>query len=294
MLILEPDNTPHPRFAKRHRFGRGNADGTCTAGRGRAPSYEGAAADWWVHFALASIRRLQIQTWLCTHPGPHQRRHIAAALGLQPHHLTKPLTAMYHSSLVTAQWVPGGRRADTGRLQRHKWLWAASEDGRKYLWRYGWVTGRLVPGIWTHDDYRGTPELDPIQALAQDARASFLRPVALAAAYLLWQTAPTTTRFLSDTLGVDVGSLDRFLHAWHAEGVTDYVPGVHPPRRHIPRGPAPKKWRFTPHGLRAMETHCHALRWAAQHSGYTPPPDDKFFRNEEGPGWVQCEFTAAR
>jgi predicted ArsR family transcriptional regulator len=293
---MQPEKVSHEhvRNAKRHRFGRGPARVFVLGGKGRPLSYEGAAADWWVHYALCSVRRLRILTWLCLHDGEHGARELAEALGLTKRQGETHLMALRWCGLVDGRWLPGGREADTGARVRCQWRWSAAEPGRRYLWRFGWVTGRLVPGIWREDTYYGGADVCPCDALTADADANLLRPTALAVAYMLWTSGPVTCGTLAEVLGISAPLIRDLLGRWDALGWTRSEKRERPWAVGWFAEQREQVWRFTPYGLRAMERHCHALRWAAQHSGYTPPPDDKFFLNENGPHWVHCEFTTEK
>jgi hypothetical protein len=265
------------------------------AAGGPCIAYEGAARDWWVHFALGSITRLRIITWLGTHPGEHKRTTIERALNLYCQAGEDALMAMRSCSLVTARIVYRTKCDAPKPGTFATWLWSVTEEGRRYLWRYGWVTGRLVPGIWREDTFYGSVDVCPCDALATHAVGSLLRPRAMSIARMLWTLGPITTGDIARTLAANDGEVYGRLAAWQKSGWT--VRQSVPPRARRPieaRNPVRWRWRFTREGLQAMERHCHALRWAAQNTGYDVPPDDRFLLGEDQVHWYTVEFTTER
>jgi hypothetical protein len=279
-----------PMKRKPYRKGYHRGDGPrvlrLLGGAGAHLSYDGAAGDWWVHFALTSVNRLRIVSWLCMHPGEHRTRAIEANLGLAPGRAIELLTGMRSCSLVEA------RLDTTGRAPM--WMWSITEQGRRYLWRFGWVVGRLVPGVWAEDNYRGRVDVAPWEALAKDAAPTLLRPIALATARFLWEFGPTTIAEIVRILGTDTASVGNRLAVWSRLGWIRPAGRVKVKRSGNPNARyTAMSWAFTHEGLHAMERHCHALRWAAQNSGYDVPPDDRFYLGDDRVHWYEVEFTTS-
>lgn len=269
---------------ERRRQGEGSSVIREVAGGGRDIVYGGGAGDWWVHFTLAGRTRLRIITWLCTHAGEHTEAAIERALGLSTGNARDGLMAMRSCSLVEARMVRrSGKRASA-------WHWRVTECGRQYLWRYGWVTGRLVPGSWTDDTFEGRVDVCPCEVLARDAVASLLRPLALAVAYALWQMSPVSLEQIGKALGKPSCYVRYFVAGWQKRGWVEREAAPESNYRVTRRRPK-YVWRFTREGLRTLERHVRALRWAAQNSGYDVPPDDRFLLGEDRVGWYTLEYT---
>jgi hypothetical protein len=221
------------------------------------------------------------------HAGEHRTRAVEQSLGLGQGRAIELLTGMRSCGLVASR-LDATSRAPV-------WLWSVTEEGRRYLWRFGWVVGRLVPGIWTEDTYKGRVDVAPWEALAEDAAPTLLRPIALATARFLWTFGPTTVAEIMRTLDTDSASVGNRLAVWSRLGWVRPVGRVNVkgPGHPGPRLTA-RTWAFTRDGLQAMERHCHALRWAAQNSGYKVPPDDRFYLENDLIHWYEVEFTTNR
>jgi hypothetical protein len=293
--MKEGHQMPVPRkpYRKGYRRGDGPQAVYTLGGNGYHLSYEGIGGDWWVHFSLCSVPRLRILTWLCLQDEARPTRAVERALGLRKGRAIERLIGMQSAGLVAARIAPRHEAQKLGLCADMNYLWNATEEGRRYLWRYGWVTGRLVPNIWTHDTFHGRTDVCPCDVLAADAAPSLLRPAALGDAYLLWTTGPTTVGRLEQLSGQG-GTLHR-LQMWQSLGWTEQKGEVcitHP------RAPGRRRtatlWGFNRTGLKALERHCHALRWAAQNSGYQVPEDDRFLLGEDQVQWYTEEFTTDR
>jgi hypothetical protein len=274
--------------------GSGFAELRTVAAGGPCIAYGEGAGDWWVHFALASVIRLRIITWLCTHPGEHKRTAIERDLRLYPATGEDALMAMRSCGLVAGRIVYHTRQPVPKPRTRSTCFWSATQEGRRYLWRYGWVTGRLVPGVWTHDTFHGSTDACPCEALAADAAQSLLRPRAMAVAYILWTSSPIAVRDIARVLSLPTGDVHGRLVAWWKRGWVQRRRVERPGHARPDRNPLQWRWAFTREGLQAMERHCHALRWAAQHSGYQVPPDDRFLLGDDRVHWYTVEFTTDR
>jgi hypothetical protein len=273
-----------------HRLGQGPARLPTLGGKGRRLRYENGAADWWVHAALCSVHRLRLLTWLCTHPGEHPVADIARGLAITRSRAHIPLMSLRWHGLAEARWVPAGPRP-TGDKRQYHWLWSTPQLVRLYLWRFGWVAGRLVPGIWRQDTWYGETDVDPCAALLADASNHLLRPTSLAAAYLLWTAGPISVRRMAQLVGHPENLVEAQLIRWQRQGWAVWKTGPRFTDGDTSRARQPRVWSFRREGLSAMERHCHALRWASQHSGYIPPPDDRFFLGEDRANWLVGEFT---
>lgn len=251
------------------------------AGGGREIIYDGAAADWWVHFALAGVTRLRVISWLCMHPGEHTCAVIEAALGLTQSASRNGLVAMQACGLVA------GRVVSLEKVSA--WRWSVTEEGRKYLWRYGWVTGRLAPGSWADDTFDGRTDAPPWDVLARYAVPSLLRPLAMATAYALWQLSPVSLEYLGHVVGKPSCYVRYFVTGWQRRGWVLREPAPQGNYRVTRRRPR-WRWKFTRAGLEAMERHIQALRWAAQNSGYDVPSDDRFLMEQDKVNWYSIEI----
>jgi hypothetical protein len=225
------------------------------------------------------------------HGGEHGASALAAALGNCKAY--DALMGMRWCGLVDCRPMPLPERRKPRPDAIYKWLWRATEEGRRYLWRYGWVTGRLVPGTWSEDTYFGSADVCPCDALARDGAPSLLRPTALATAHLLWMLGPMTARQMAEMLGLSRGAVHLYLRTWarlgwvaQTETVWNAYWRLHPECHRA------WQWKFTRTGLAGLERHAHAVRWAAQHSGYDVPADDRFYLNEDRTGWLVYDFTS--
>jgi hypothetical protein len=129
--------------------------------------------------------------------------------------------------------------------------------------------------------------------LAVDAAPSLLRPTQMAAAHLLWDGGPMSAWQMAELLGISRGAVHLYLRSWVRLG---WVARVETVRNGYWRTHAACRgawqWKFTRAGLSGLERHAHALRWAAQHSGYEVPADDRFLLGEDRTGWLVPEFTS--
>jgi hypothetical protein len=243
------------------------------AGGGRGLTYEGAAGDFWVHFSLCTVARLRLLSYLCAN-GPTRPPKAASALGIHYNTVLIALNGMKDCRLVASR--PSAIVTPVSRARKggvYALDWDATEDGRKYLWRYAWVTGKLSPGLWSEDTWNGQTDTPPWEALAQYAQPSLLRPAHLAIAYWMRDTQPIEKFRLANLLGLPVSTVHHAIQRWAALGWVE----TREPR------PALIGGRF-PTGGRA------AVRWAGQNSGYAPPDDDPFLNHTFGPDWVEMTF----
>jgi hypothetical protein len=113
------------------------------------------------------------------------------------------LTAMRWCMLVSSRWLPGYYDPRTRITTPPRYGWAVTDAGRRFLWRFGWVTGRLVPNAWNASAHLQDTAEDPCHALGQHASIHFMRPMSMALADLLWQLGPISVGRLAASLGIE-------------------------------------------------------------------------------------------
>lgn len=255
-------------------------------GVGRSPSYDDGCADYTVWISLTSIMRLRMMSYLCVR-GAQRAPALAAALGLSRVSVWAALWGMNATWLVTpreAAIVSARSRSKAGGCYAMEW--EATETGRKWLWRYGWVTRRIASMegfMWTDSGFEGRNDVMPWDVARDHAEPSLLRPVAMATARHLVSWGPLQVPRIAEDLGFRRSVVEQYIRRWDAMGWLTRSSGDMCPRSYWTPNyqEAAPQWSFNEYGEAALDRHAAALRWVSQTCGYVPPADDVFLRDED-------------
>lgn len=251
--------------------------------RGAWPRHDETSANWPLWPSMSSITRLRVMSYLCQH-GPARTVTIARILGAPAGSVRAALWGLKSTWAVSAAESAVERRNPFTRGGFFSIDWSATDTGRKWLWRYGWVTRRIGWDLeWQAAGYEGRLDVMPYDVLRDYADPSLLRPVSLALMYYLTRCPPEQTSTIAEHCGFSYFVAHKRLNAWWRLGWVEKTQNAVEPRSYFAPDcvtEAPR-WLLTERGKRAVERHTAALRWASQTAGYTPPPDDPFL-NDDG------------
>ena len=267
-------------------------------GGGRPPSYEEGAADYTVHVGMTSITRLRMMSYLCVH-GPLRIPALARKLEVPEISVRNCMWGL------KATWAVEGRPSAIGRPHHSRSKtggcyamdWEASEDGRKWLWRYGWVTRRIGPDFdwgWPGKGFQHRFDLAPYDVLRDYAEPTLLRPVGLAVARFLVYNAAEQGPKIAELLGFRRGVVDQYLKRWSERGWLTRLSGDGCRRSYLAPdcvGAAPR-WKLNGSGEAAIYRHADALRWVSQTCGYRPPEDDDFLCDRDMVDYLPAQFCS--
>ena len=251
-------------------------------GPGQPGCDDGTAQNWMLHPALCGVSRLRIVSWLCAN-GPAKSLDIVKALRVPYISAMDMLNGMRSYWLVEATPIQG-EKPRAWEWQGGAWgvRWSVSDGGRRWLWRFGWVTNRLVPRWWDGVHWTEEDMAEPWQVLREDAEPSLMRPSWLALAKLMQGFGPLNRLEYAKALGMPSSAVAPSLRKWQQAGwlKLDWKPTrleeIQPP--HGPRAP---RYLWNRAGIDVLGRHARALRWAAQHSGYAVPDDDFYLLDQD-------------
>lgn len=234
-----------------------------TGGKGGIPSSRDGAALWWVCPYLTSVPRLLLTTHLAVN-GPTPMADLARMLPTELSNL-HPLVKAMAGNHVLETWIekvhlPG--RFACGQMKPVR-VAAITDIGRRYLWRYGWVTRRVYFSDFLDYPLRDDVPSDPMQAIRECVRVEFLRPASLSLAFQLALFGATPLQGLYRYAGNR--ALTFFLlHKWREAGVVgrrgrDLLSQVFNDE---------DWWELTPAGRYALKRHVDAMRRVCAASGY--------------------------
>jgi hypothetical protein len=173
--------------------------------------------------------------------------------------------------------------------------WEVTEEGRKWLWRYGWVTQRIwfsPDWSWPGKGFQYRFDLAPYTVLRDYAEPSFLRPAALAIVRHIVYWGPLQAPRIADDLGFKRSMVEQYIRRWRLRGWLTKLDGSISGRSYFAPAcvQAAPKWEFNREGEAAIECHVDALCWVAQTCGYIPFEDDPYLLGEDCQGYVQARF----
>lgn len=280
---------------ERYLRGEGPRRLKAIGGVGRPPSYDDGAADYTLYVSLTSISRLRMMSYLCIH-GAMRIPALARALELPEISVRNAMWGLKATWMVEGRPAPiarGYSRSRTGGC----WAmdWEATETGRKWLWRFGWVTGRIglaCDWSWPGRGFQNRFDLAPYTVLRDYAEPTLLRPVALAVARYLLYWSPESGPTIAEKLGLGRCVVEQYIKRWHRLGWLTQREGAINGRSYFAPDctHAAPKWEFTRHGEDAVDRHVDALRWVSQTCGYTPYEDDPFLLGKDKVNYVQAEY----
>lgn len=265
-------------------------------GGGRSPVYEEGAADYNVYHSMTSITRLRMMSYLCLH-GPIRIPALARKLAVPE---ISVRTAMWGlKSTWAVEGTPsaisrGHSRSKTGGC--YAMDWDATETGRKWLWRYGWVTRRIGADMgWLSAGYGGRLDVMPYDVLRDYAEPTLLRPLALAVARFLMYEKPTQGPEIAEMLGFNRCVVEQYLKRWYVRGWISQLDGELCVRSYWAPDcvVAAPRWTLNRDGEAAMYRHADTLRWASQTCGYVPPEDDDFLNDRDMVNYLPAVFYSA-
>lgn len=238
-----------------------------TGGSGAIPTSRGEAYKWWVPFEFTSLQRLLMGTRLAQ--GPATLKELEAVTGGYQSVVWHIVRAWVRNRFATWNIQRGG-----GRRGRHSWREVClTDDARRDLWRYGWVTRRVRLGDTSDPPLRDDMPEDPLEALRLHARKEFLRPGALMVLDQLLGWPKQNVRGMAaftDNLAATRRYMDKFRAAGFVEDVDrDALPGRW-------RFTSPK-WVLSAKGMDALDRHVDAMRRVCVASGYVPTRECEFY-----------------
>lgn len=249
--------------------------------KGLWPRHE-RAEDWPVWPSMSSVTRLRVMSYLCQHE-PVRTTAVARALGAPYMSVNGALWGLKSTWAVSLCESPVTKWCPSKRGGCYAIDWSATDTGRKWLWRYGWVTRRIGwDQEWQAAGYEGRLDLMPYDVLRDHAEQSLLRPTSLALMHYLTRCPPEQSTTMADHLCLNVSAVQRRVYAWWRLGWVEKTQNAVEPRSYLAPNcaEAAPRWLLTERGKHAVERHTAALRWASQTAGYTPPADDPFFNDE--------------
>jgi hypothetical protein len=239
--------------------------------------------------------RLRMMSYLCVR-GAQRAPALAAALGVSRVSVWAALWGMKATWLVTprAAAIKSARsRSKSGGCYAMEW--EATETGRKWLWRYGWVTRRIASMehyMWPDSGFEGQYDVLPWDVVRDHAEASLLRPVAMATARHIVFWGPLQGPRIAEDLGLRRSVVEQYIRRWDARGWLVRSGGDLCPRSYWTPNyqEAAPLWAFNLRGEKALDRHAEALRWVSQTCGYVPPKDDVFLRDADMVNYVQSYY----
>ncbi|HEY3413956.1 MAG TPA: hypothetical protein VGM51_13025 [Armatimonadota bacterium] len=285
-------------WGERNLRGQGPTGIKMYGGGGRSPMYDEGAADYNVYPSMTSITRLRMMSYLCLH-GPIRIPALARKLDVPEITVRQGMWALKSTWAVEGNPSVIGRgysRSRTGGC--YSMEWDATETGRKWLWRYGWVTRRIGPDFqwyWPGWGFDLRWDLAPYDVLRDYAEPTLLRPAAMAIARFLMYENPTQGPKIAEMLGFNRCMVEQYLKRWYARGWIDHLDGELCVRSYWAPDcvVAAPRWTLTRYGEAAMYRHADALRWASQTCGYTPPEDDDFLNDRDMVNYLPAVFYYA-
>lgn len=165
----------------------------------------------------------------------------------------------------------GGRRG----LSRWREV-ALTDEGRRDLWRYAWVTRRLRFSDWQEAPLREDVPEDALDALRLHARTEFLRPAALALLEELMGWPGQNLREMGEHTEL-YATLRGHVRNFRVAGfLADGGQGA----MHVGCFKYPR-WRLNEAGIDALDRHIDALRRAGIASGYVPTKSCEYYYPNE-------------
>lgn len=204
------------------------------ASRGDWPPYGEGSAAWPVWPSMSSITRLRVMSYLCQHR-PAGSPAIARDLGIAPTTVRSVLWGLKSTWAVSVCARPAKRRRPKSSAGNIKYLdWQATDTGRKWLWRYGWVTRRIGWDLeWQAAGYESRLDVMPYDVLRDHAEPSLLRPTPLAVMWYLTRCPPEQTPTIADHCGFSYFSVHALLQKWWRLGWVEKTQNAVEPRSYF-------------------------------------------------------------
>lgn len=282
-----PQTTPVPYDG----FGKGYRRVPVMSSRG--VNDQGKARHWQLHPALLTATRLMLITHISMR-GPCTTVELSEACGISLRKIGMKLRRLEFMALIDSRQVPGRRNPNggPGHVARE---WSITENGRRALWRVGWVSRDVLHAPWDDVPLRDDVESDPVQAIRRHVVNSWLRPLGLQCARILiapgW--SPISIHQMSRLGEMHQGQVWRIVQQLRRRGWVTADPDSF---AYDSSGIPYPKWKMNADGKEALGRHVDALRRAGRTTGWTLEPDNSAYQmtDEHGEFYICWEPEAAR